>query len=476
MTKDALLNQLRDGSAMTFGQLLNLVARLSMPAMLAQVSIILMEYIDAAMVGSLGADASASIGLVSTTTWLFGGLCSAVNSGFCVQVAHRIGGRENAEARRVLREAITTALLLSLAVGLFGAAISGALPEWLGGNPAIREDASTYFLIFSCSIPLMQLYFLTGGMLRSSGNVMVPSLISVAACVLDVAMNFFCIFPTRTLDFPGGHLTIPGLGLGVAGAALGTMLAFVVATAILMAFLCLGSKELRLTQDSGSYRPRRRTLKRAFRIGFPMGLQHVVMNTAQIVITIIVAPLGSVAIAANSFAITAESLCYMPGYGISDAATTLVGQSLGARRPELMRRFAHITVGAGMLVMTIMGIVLFIAAPVMMDILSPVEQVRTLGTDCLRIEAWAEPMFAASIVSYGVFVGTGDTLKPSLMNFLSMWAVRLTLAALLAPSLGLQGVWLAMCVELCFRGAIFLLRLRWYFRHKASDVITEFST
>ena len=175
--------------------------------------------------------------------------------------------------------------------------------------------------------------------------------------------------------------------------------------------------------------------------------------------TIIVAPLGTVAIAANSFAITAESLCYMPGYGISNAATTLVGQSIGARRRDLTWRFAHISVLMGMAVMALMGVVMYAGAPLIMGIMTPDAEVMALGARILRIEAFAEPMYAASIVAYGVFVGAGDTLIPSIMNLGSIWAVRLSLAAFLAPEYGLEGVWIAMCVELCFRGIIFLIRL-----------------
>lgn len=176
-------------------------------------------------------------------------------------------------------------------------------------------------------------------------------------------------------------------------------------------------------------------------------------------VTVIVAPLGVMAIAANAFAVTAEALCYMPGYGIADAATTLVGQSYGARRKDLARQFGNLTVGLGMAVMTLMGVVLWLAAPAVMQLLSPVGEIQQLGTEALRIEAWAEPMFAASIVAYGVMVGVGDTVIPAAMNFSSIWLVRLPIAALLAPTMGLNGVWLAMCIELCFRGLIFLWRL-----------------
>jgi Na+-driven multidrug efflux pump len=212
--------------------------------------------------------------------------------------------------------------------------------------------------------------------------------------------------------------------------------------------------------DFSRYVPSRMSLKKAFIIGSPISLERGVMCGAQIAITAIIAPIGSVAIAANTFGINIESLCYMPGYGISEAATTLVGQSLGARRKDLMRSFAWISVGLGMTIMALMGVLMAVFAPEMMQLVSSDIAVINLGAEVLRIEAWAEPMFAASIVAYGVFVGSGKTWVPSLMNLGIIWIVRLTLALLLAPSMGLRGVWIAMCIELCWRGAAFLIRLR----------------
>ena len=201
-----------------------------------------------------------------------------------------------------------------------------------------------------------------------------------------------------------------------------------------------------------------------------MALQHTLMGGAYVVSTVIVAPLGTIAIAAHSLAITVESLCYMPGYGIAEAATTLVGQSIGAGQKLLTRSFARMSVGMGMLVMTLMGVLMWIFAPELMTFMSPVEAIQQVGSQCLRIEAFAEPMFAAAIVCNGVFIGAGDTLKPALMSLFSMWGVRLTLAALLAVRYGLPGVWTAMAIELAFRGSVFLFRLfhgNWMNRFKA---------
>ena len=449
---DYLLSLIREGKQMTLGQQLRLTAYLSVPAIMAQVSSIAMQYIDASMVGRLGANAAASIGLVSTTTWLFWGLCAAVATGFSVQVAHKVGAGDFTGARKILRQSIVATLVFGLLLGALGVAISGVLPRWLGGDEAIRGDSSAYFLIFSLFLPALQLNFLAGGMLRCSGNMRIPSMLNVLMCVLDVVFNF---------------LFITVAGLGVVGAALGTVLAELIIAGAMMWYLCRRSPMLKLSHEHGRFLPRKDTLRRAFRISLPMGFEHMAICGAQIMTTVIVAPLGIVAIAANSFAIIAESLCYMPGYGISEAATTLVGQSLGAGRIRLLRRFANITVWSGMGIMGVMGIWMYVLAPQIIGVMTPVEEIRTLGAEILRIEAFAEPMFAASIVAYGVFVGVGNTFVPSLMNFGSIWGVRLTLAAWLAPTMGLRGVWLAMCIELCFRGAIFLVRLwggKWIYK------------
>lgn len=461
---DMLLALIRERKPMTVAQQLQLTVYLSIPAIIAQISAIIMQYIDASMVGSLGAEGAASIGLISTTTWLFFGLCGAGGMGFSVQVAHCIGAGDMSGARAVLRQSLTAIMIYSLILAALGVAISPFLPGWLGGDESICRDASLYFLIFSLFLPALQMNYLAGGMLRCSGNMHIPSLMGVVMCILDIIFNFFLIFPSREMHLCGMSFFVPGAGFGVEGAALGTALAETIVTGILLWYLLSRSKELGLKVEKGSFRPAKSTLKKALRIGFPMGIEHIVICGAQIMTTVIVAPLGVFAIAANSFGIIAESLCYMPGYGIADAATTLIGQSMGAKRVRLTRSFARITVLMGMIVMGFMGLIMYVFAPQIIGLMTPVEEIRQLGVMALRIEAFAEPFFAASLVSYGVFVGAADTFIPCLMSFFSIWAVRLSLAVILAPTMGLKGVWIAMCTELCFRGIIFLIRLlreRW---------------
>lgn len=429
---------------MTQGEKLRLIVSLSIPSILAQISATVMFFIDASMVGHLGAKASAAIGLVETTGWLMGGLGMAANMGFSVQVAHAIGANDFERARKVLRQSIVCCLLCSMTITTAALLVSKSLPYWLGGTEEIAADASLYFAVIGFFGIFFQMEGLAGSMLKCSGNMKIPSILNIGMCVMDVVFNYLFIYVAK---------------LGVLGAALGTGLAEVITAGLMFYFLLVRSDMLKLKGHPGSFKPKTDVVMTAFKIGAPMGLQHLLMGGAQIVSTLIVAPLGTIAIAAHSLGITVESLCYMPGYGIAEAATTLVGQSFGAGKKALTRSFARMSTALGMTVMTLMGVLMWIFAPELMSVMTPVEEIIQTGTQCLRIEAFAEPMFAAAIVCNGVFVGTGDTIKPAIMSLLSMWGVRLTLAALLAISYGLPGVWTAMAIELTFRGLIFLARL-----------------
>lgn len=453
--KHDLLNDLREGRALSFGEQIRLIAQLSIPAIMAQLSHIVMQYIDASMVGRLGAEASASIGLMSSSTWLFNGLCTAAVTGFTVQVAQRIGAGEEKTARRIMHQAYVFAIGFAALLALAGAAISGALPVWLGGSETIRGGATSYFLIYALSLPFVQLNNVSGGMLQSSGNMRVPSVLHIMMCGFDVIFNMLLIFEETTIL----GLRIPGAGLGVTGAALGTALAQVVTALIMSFFLLVRSPMLHLRRGE-PLGFERAHLGRALKIGWPIALERVIMSGAQIVVTRIASPLGTIAIAANSFGVTAESLCYMPGYGIAAAATTLIGQSIGAKRKDLTRRLGVLTTALGMTVMTISGALMYVFAPVMIGIMSPDPEVVALGTSALRVEAFAEPLFAASIVVAGVFSGAGDTLISSVFNFVSRWLVRVPIAAFLAPRMGLVGVWVAMACDLSTCGILFLIRLK----------------
>lgn len=445
--KDILLGRLRSGEPMSGREQLTLTLLLSLPAILAQLSMCLMSYIDASMVGRLGSAQAAAVGLVSTSTWILGGFCYANNSGFSVQIAHRCGARDFEGARRIFRKGLSTVLLLSVLIAVLGFSIGDALPRWLGGTPEILEDAAAYFKIYAFLLPGLQLAVFCESALIASGNLKVPSITSMAMCLLDVGFNYIFIYV---------------LGLGVKGAAIGTGLATICAGVFLLIYIFTASPELKLTGRRARIgrEESREIYSRALGISWPLWLQNLVTRGAYIAATVIVAPLGTVAIAANSFAVIAEGFCYLPGYGMQDAATSLVGQSLGAGRKDMARSFAKVTIITGASMMTFLAIFMAWFAPGIMQLMSTDPEVISLGAACLRIEAGAELLYGVSIVAYGCCVGAGDTLVPSAINLLSMWVIRLGLALLLIPHLGLQGYWIAMATELSIKGIIFAFRIR----------------
>ncbi len=426
----------------TLAPQLRLVWQLSLPAILTQITTIAMQYIDSAMVGALGADASAAIGLVASSTWLFGGVTTAVSAGlFSVQVAHRIGAGEDTEARTVVRHGLAAAPDAGGAAGAAGARhLPAAPPCWLGGGAEICADASAYFLTFSLMLPFSQLNSLTAGFLQCAGDMVTPSVLNAVMCGLDVVCN---------------ALLIPHFG--VLGAGMGTALACALVSLAMAWCCCVRNAQLRLRRgEAHAFRPE--ILKKAFRIGAPVAVQEIAMNGAMVASTMILAPLGAAAIAANSFAVTAESLCYMPGYGVGSAATTLVGRSVGAGDAAQARRYGNICTALGGALMGCTGLLMMIFCPFVFRLLTPVAEVRTLAAQVLRIGLLAEPLFGVSIAAAGALRGAGDTLVPSLLNLGSIWIVRLGLSLLLVGKLGLRGMWIAMAIELCVRGTLMLWR------------------
>ena len=439
---------------------ISIVYMLSMPAILAQISEIIMQYIDAAMVGTLGAGASASIGLIASSTWLFGGLLSAIAAGFAVQVSHAVGAGDNNRAKSIFKQSIIGTFSFSLILLLVATYLSFRLPMWLKAEETLWQDATNYFLVFALFIPIRMISTLSMNMLQCSGNMKIPSIFLTLMCILDVIFNYFLIFPTRTVSILGNEMNMFGAGLGVLGAQLGTSLSVLFAGGAVFFYALFKSDVLNLRGFKGSWIPKEEVVSNAIHISVPMAFQQSGLSLAHVVSTRIIAPLGTIAIAAHSFAITAESICYMPGYGISNAATTLVGQSVGAKNRHMAKSFAWLTLSLAVLIMSLFGLLMYFFCPYVFRFLTPVEEVQVLGASVLRIQLLVEPLFAAAIVATGALRGAGDTLVPGIINVGSMWFVRLTLAYILSSRLGLPGCWIAMAIDNSLAGVLLMLRLR----------------
>lgn len=441
-SSEKYLADIRNGNPISSKEQLMLILTLSWPAILAMMSTNIMELIDAGMVGSLGGHASASIGLVASSTWLINGICSGFIYGFSVQTAQSIGAKQFDHARNLCRQGLVTILTVGITIGLIGLFISPNVPIWLGGEAELIHDASAYLAIFCMTLPFGLLNSWAVQMLQSAGNTKLPGITMMVMCLFDVLFNYLFIFV---------------LNLGVMGAALGTSSA-TICSSLFLAWQVLFKEPI--LKGAFHFHFTKHSIQQAIRIGVPISLEQVVMGSSHVMFTRIVAPAGTVGIAANSFAITVEGLCYMPGYGIASAATSIIGQCVGADRKRLTHDLGWRIVRIGVGAMTCSGVLMFVCAPFFMNLLTPVPEIASLGATILRIEAFAEPMYGASIVVTGILRGKGDTLWPAILNLVSVWCVRIPLAMILFGQYGVVGAWISMAVELNVRGLLFLWRMK----------------
>ena len=445
---------MRNGEQISRRNQYRLVIALSVPAILEQLVMTLMNYIDTAMVGGLGYQATAAIGVVASSIWLLNGITGAVCIGFSVQIAQYLGAGKEKESRNVLCQAILFNILFGVLLAVLAIGIGQVLPRMLGADASIQADAKAYFCTVGFFLPFSMGASMYSAILRCSGNILLPSLMNVGMCILDVVFNFFLIYPTREM----GGITVPGAGLGVKGAALGTGLAQACVALLLLLVVVKRRGPLRLRGDE-TWRFTRSCMKNTVNLSMPAALERVTLSMAQIVMTAVVTGMGAVSVAVNYVAVQTESICYLPAYGVASAATALVGQSIGAGRKDMAKRFAYSTTMLGALLVTGMAVLMFAGAPMLTGFLTTDTEVIRLSTDALRIVAFSEPLFAVSIVVIGALRGAGDSKGPFLLNLCSMWGVRVLSVLLFAHKMGILGVWAAMSGELVFRGLIFLIRL-----------------
>lgn len=426
------------------------VNRLAWPAMAEMLLMTFTHMVDMIMVGQLGPAAIAAVGLSTQPMFLLLGLFQALASGSTALVARAVGAEDRELANAVARQAGVVTLLFGLLVGVMGWALSPAVPRLMGAEPAVQGLAAAYFRIIMLSMPVVTLAFVLGAVLRGSGDTRTPMQVNAVANVVNVAGNYVLIF---------GHFGFPALG--VTGAALATAGARVVAGVLLLAILFSGRRRIHLSLRE-SYRPKADLLRRVFRVGIPAALEQLVMRAGQLVFVRLVAGLGTAVLAAHQIALSVEWLAFMPSFGFGMAATTLVGQGIGAGRPDWSEKAAYETRRIGILVLAVIGTGLFFFGEEIVRLYTRDPEVVAMGALALRIMALSQPFMAVNFIMAGSLRGAGDTRWPLLTTATGIWGVRVLLGYLLAvlAGLGLAGAWVAMAADHIVRATLLTARFR----------------
>ena len=436
--------------------------RLSWPAIIEQVLATMVSYVDTAMVGALGAAATAAVSVNAASLWLINGVLSGVGVGFSVLVSHAIGAGDDSRARAVIRQAVLGTLVCGCAALLLYQLLAGFIPLWLGAEPDVYPQAVAYLRCYTAAMPFTAAGLIFSAVLRCMGNSKAPLLFNTMANVLNIILNFFFIYPTRRGDFLGMRFAIPGAGMGATGAAIASAIALTVSGAAIFWCALRQGDRFRVSLRAEGLRPDRAILRQAVRLGLPSAAERAAVNLGQIAMTALVASLGTVALAANQIATTAEGLCYMPAYGISYAATALVGQSVGAQNREDAEGYGTLSGRLGFFLCLGTGARLFLLARPLATLFNSDPAVVDQAALVLRIVSVAEPFFALSIVFTGALRGGQDVRVPMAASLICVWGVRIVLAPILVFvfRMGLEAVWIAMSADLVLRGILCTVRWR----------------
>ncbi len=433
------------------------VLALAFPTMIEQIMVTFVQYVDTAMVGNLGPNATAAIGVSTSTIWLLNGLLNAGAVGFSVQVAQHIGANDIEKAKSVIRQSVSFVILFGGFIALLGFTLSFFLPTLLGAQEDVRAQATQYLAVMALAMPFNFCILMLSAIIRCSGDTKTPMFLNLLINAINVSCNFLFIYETNTYNILGIDITIWGAGLGVMGAALGSAVSLFVVSMLYLYLIFFKYKKLKINIRE-DFKFKSDCIKIMLRLGIPVALERSMMSVAQITMTFLITSMGTVAIAANHLAVTAEAICYLPAFGVATAGTALVGQSMGANRKDIALRCGRVVYAIGVIVMTLGGIFIFTFAEPLITFFSDDAQVIEIGAQMLRIVAFAQPCFGLAISMTGSFRGAGDTKVPFIIALCTMWGVRIVASFALAPFFGLAGIWVAMTIEIIVRGLLYLFR------------------
>lgn len=414
MTKD-----MKKGQALA---MLPAIVSLAWPTVLEQFMQTAVQYIDTAMVGSLGKQATAAVGSTGTVSWLVGSTVSAIAVGFLAYISQAMGAGRNDDAKKASGQAVMAVITVGLLFTALTMSLSGIIPVWMQVDVNIKESASRYFMILYSPMLFRTASIIFGTVLRSVGDTKSPMIAGIFVNAINVALNFALIYPTRIVSVFGKELTVFGAGWGIEGAAAASAAAYTVGGIIITVTLW---RHKEISPKGQKLFPDLTILKPCLKVAIPNMLQRFATSLGYVVFASMINSLGETATAAHTIANTVESAFYIPGYGMQTAAATLSGNACGAKDKERLSGLARVTIPLVVILMVLSGGLLFLFAPQLMSLFSDDSEVIALGTTVLRMVAVSEPFYGVPIVVEGIMQGAGKTVTPFIFNVLGMWCVRI---------------------------------------------------
>lgn len=421
-------------------EMLPVIFSLAWPTMLEQLMQTAVQYMDTGMVGVLGTSATAAVGATSTVNWLIGSTISAISVGFLAYISQSMGAGREEQARKASGQAVLTVLAVGIFFTILTMGLSSKVPVWMQVDPSIRKMASSYFLILYAPMLFRTANIIFGTVLRAVGDTRTPMQVGIAFNIINIVLNFFLIYSTRTIKIGGKEVLIPGAGWGVQGAAAASAIAYTIGGIAITIKLW---KHADISPKGQSLRLDIAVLRPCMKVAIPNMFQRFATSLGYVAFASMINSLGETATAAHTIANTVESAFYIPGYGMQTAAATLAGNALGAKDKKKLNNLARAIMPLEIGLMIISGGLLFVFAPVLIKLFSSDAQVISLGSTVLRMVAVSEPFYGVPIVIEGMMQGVGKTVTPFIFNVAGMWGVRIlgTFICIHLLGLGLVSAW-----------------------------------
>ena len=415
------------------------VVTVALPTMLEQILSVLMQYVDTAMVGRLGADATAAVSTSTTITWLIGSMPYAFGVAAMTLIAQAIGSGEDHKIKQVAKQSLIFALGVGAVLEIICLALSPFVATWMGAEETIRPAATRYFFWISVPIILKSVQYILASAIRATKDTKTPMVISIVINAVNIVLDYIFIYM---------------FGLGVDGAAYATCISAALGGILTLVVFFknpyLGFRDSIFTTD-------KEITKKIWKLSLPVLLINVASTSGYVVFAGLVSHMGTIIFAAHSIAVGAEELFYIGGYGFKSAANTMVGIAYGEQNHDKYHAVCASSIICTLAVMTLSGILLFIFAEPLMGFFTSDPGVIALGATVLKMVAFSEPFFGMYIISEGIYYGLGKTKYPFVIEFAGMWLVRIlaTYVGIHFFNQGLVYVWTCMIADNVLK-AIFL--------------------
>lgn len=415
---------------------------LAWPAIIQEAMGVVVSYVDTAMVGALGAAASAAVGLTSSVNWLLSSIAVAFGVGVLSVCAQGVGANNQEKVKRAGQQGFFLTISIGIILTVICMVIGPYLPIWLNGDKNIRSLASSYFMIISLPYLFRTSILILSSALRGVSDMKTPMMIHLYTNLINIVLNFILIYPTRTMF----GITVYGADLGVNGAAIATAVSVVIGG--IMMFRRYYNNKIFDFRNSG-FHYYKAEFKECLEIGIPVAMERTVICLGHVAFASLIAKLGVVSLAAHTIAIQAEQAFYIPGYGFQSATATLVGNAIGQKSEHKVKETTYLVSIITMSLMIICGILLFVFAQQLMGIFTPDQEVIRLGARVLRIVSISEPIYGILIILEGTFNGMGDTKAPFVFSLFTMWGIRVLGSWLMINifNLGIESVWIMMVLD-----------------------------